>query len=86
MHKVASAISKDIKHGCGSSATEDLYSASKVMQKYCNQDKHITFSSPTTNIVDTYITDLPELECMPFCAQSALSYAVIGVVRFKDLP
>ncbi|GKU18058.1 unnamed protein product [Fusarium langsethiae] len=79
MHKVASAISNDIKHGCGSSATEDLYSASKVMQKYCNQDKHIAFSSPTTNIVDAYITDLPELAYMPPCAQSAISYAVMGV-------
>ncbi|CAG2015943.1 unnamed protein product [Fusarium graminearum] len=79
MHQVTSAISNDIKHGCGSSATEDIYSASKVMQKYCNQDKHITFSSPTTNIVDAYITDLPELAYMPPCAQSALSYAVMGV-------
>ncbi|GKU01669.1 hypothetical protein FLAG1_03647 [Fusarium langsethiae] len=83
MHKVASAISNDIKHGCGSSATEDLYSASKVMQKYCNQDKHIAFSSPTTNIVDAYITDLPELAYMPPCAQSAISYAVMGVNAAK---
>ncbi|UZP41149.1 hypothetical protein NXS19_008965 [Fusarium pseudograminearum] len=79
MHQVTSAISDDIKHGCGSSATEDIYSASKVMQKYCNQDKHITFPSPTTNIVDAYITDLPELAYMPPCAQSALSYAVMRV-------
>ncbi|RGP79655.1 hypothetical protein FLONG3_2209 [Fusarium longipes] len=79
LRKVTSAISNDIKHGCGSSATEDLHSASRIMQKYCNQDKHITFSSPTTNIVDAYITDLPELAYLPSCAQSALSYAVIGV-------
>ncbi|CEI68836.1 unnamed protein product [Fusarium venenatum] len=79
IHKVTSTISNDIRHGCGPSASEDIYSALKVMQKYCNQDKHITFSSPTTNIVDAHITDLPELAYMPPCAQSALSYAVMGV-------
>ncbi|OBS21184.1 hypothetical protein FPOA_07522 [Fusarium poae] len=79
IHQVTSTISNDIKHGCGPNASEDLHSASKVIQKYCNQDKHITFSSPTTNIVDAYITDLPELAYMPLCAQSALSYAVMGV-------
>ncbi|KAF4435306.1 hypothetical protein F53441_13539 [Fusarium austroafricanum] len=79
MHEVASSISTDIKYSCGSSATEDLSSASKLMQKYCNQEEHVTFFSPTKNIVEAYVTDLPELSYLPPCAQSGLSYAMIGV-------
>ncbi|KAF5668719.1 hypothetical protein FDENT_11743 [Fusarium denticulatum] len=60
MDEVASSISTDIEYSCGSSATDDLSSASKLMQKYCNQEEHITFFSPTKNIVEAYITDLPE--------------------------
>ncbi|KAJ4270529.1 hypothetical protein NW762_002216 [Fusarium torreyae] len=83
MDDVASSISTDIEYSCGSSATEDLSSASKLMQKYCNQDKDITFFSPTTNIVEAYITDLPELAYLPPCAQSGLSYAVVGVAASR---
>ncbi|KAM5365369.1 hypothetical protein ACJA88_012551 [Fusarium oxysporum] len=79
MDEVASSISTDIEYSCGSSATEDLSSASKLMQKYCNQEEHITFFSPTKNIVEAYITDLPELAYLPPCAQSGLSYAVVNI-------
>ncbi|KAF4966207.1 hypothetical protein FSARC_6092 [Fusarium sarcochroum] len=83
MDDVASSISTDIEYSCGSSATEDLSSASKLMQKYCNQNKDITFFSPTTNIVEAYITDLPEMAYLPPCAQSGLSYAVVGVAASR---
>ncbi|KAF5603635.1 uncharacterized protein FSUBG_7192 [Fusarium subglutinans] len=79
MDEVASSISTDIQYSCGSSATEDLSSASKLMQKYCSQEEHITFFSPTKNIVEVYITDLPELAYLPPCAQSGLSYAVVNI-------
>ncbi|RBQ73415.1 hypothetical protein FVER53590_04259 [Fusarium verticillioides] len=79
MDEVASSISTDIEYSCGSSATEDLSSVSKLMKKYCNQEEHITFFSPTKNIVEAYITDLPELAYLPPCAQSGLSYAVVNI-------
>ncbi|KAM5341606.1 hypothetical protein ACJ41O_014637 [Fusarium nematophilum] len=75
---VAASISSDVTYGCGSSATDDLSSATRVMEQYCNQDTTLSFSSPTVNVVEAYITDLPELGYLPPCAQSALSYAVIG--------
>ncbi|RFN49255.1 hypothetical protein FIE12Z_6476 [Fusarium flagelliforme] len=77
--EVAAAISTDVKDRCGPSATEDIASASKVMRKYCHQDKHVAFSSPTANIVKAHITDLPELENLPPCAQKAVSHAVVEV-------
>ncbi|KAF5025783.1 hypothetical protein F66182_2116 [Fusarium sp. NRRL 66182] len=83
MDAVASSISTDVEYSCGSSATQDLSSASKLMQKYCNQDKDITFFSPTTNIVEAYITDLPELAYLPPCAQTGLSYAVVAIASSR---
>ncbi|KAJ4006641.1 hypothetical protein NW752_010641 [Fusarium irregulare] len=50
---------------------EDIASASKVMRKYCDQDKHVAFSSSTANIMKAHITNLPELEYLPPCAQKA---------------
>ncbi|KAF5012052.1 hypothetical protein FDECE_1873 [Fusarium decemcellulare] len=83
LSEVASSISTDITYSCGSSASEDISSASKMMQKYCNQESKITFFSPTTNIVEAYITDLPELAYLPPCAQAGLSYAVVGVAASR---
>ena len=54
------------------------------MKLYCDQDASITFSTPTTNVVNAYITDLPQLSYLPPCAQSALSEAVMGVVRERE--
>lgn len=65
---------------CGSTATEDQQSASSVMQKYCTQSLPITFSTPTKNVVEAYITDLSQMNYMPQCAQSAVSEAVMGDV------
>ncbi|KAJ4138056.1 hypothetical protein NW768_001872 [Fusarium equiseti] len=50
-----------------------------MMQKYCHQDKHVAFPSPMTNIVKAHITDLPELEYLPPCAQKAVSHAMVEV-------
>ncbi|KAK7397743.1 hypothetical protein QQX98_012884 [Neonectria punicea] len=79
-----SSISTDVTYSCGSSATDDLWSASKMMDQYCDQDSMtVTFSSPTTNIVNAYITDLPEMDYLPPCAQSALSEAVMGAAAYR---
>ncbi|KAF7549477.1 hypothetical protein G7Z17_g6364 [Cylindrodendrum hubeiense] len=81
---ISSSISSDVAYSCGSSATDDLWSASKVIDQYCNQeDMTVTFSSPTANIVHAYITDLPEMAYMPPCAQSAVSEAVMGAGAYN---
>ncbi|KPM43261.1 hypothetical protein AK830_g3241 [Neonectria ditissima] len=81
---VYSSISTDVTYSCGSSATDDIWSASKMMDQYCDQDSMtVTFSSPTTNIVNAYITDLPEMDYLPPCAQSALSEAVMGPAAYR---
>ncbi|EHK20991.1 uncharacterized protein TRIVIDRAFT_202389 [Trichoderma virens Gv29-8] len=75
---ITSSISRDIRASCGSTATDDQQSASSVIAKYCNQDLTITFSTPTKNLVQAYITDLSQINYLPQCAQSALSEAVMG--------
>ncbi|KAM0260044.1 hypothetical protein ACHAQJ_002968 [Trichoderma viride] len=55
---ITSSISQDVRASCGSTATEDQQSASSVIEQYCNQDLTITFSTPTKNVVEAYITDL----------------------------
>jgi hypothetical protein len=81
-NQLTSAIYSDISTGCGTQAgTSDAWSASQVMDKYCNPDKTITFATPTANKVNAFITELPQLSNLPSCAQSGLSYAVVGGVR-----
>lgn len=77
-NSITSSISRDVRNSCGSTATDDQQSASSVMAKYCNQDLPITFSTPTKNVVEAYITDLSQINYLPQCAQSALSQAVMG--------
>lgn len=77
---VASSIASDLTGSCGPSATEDLQSASRVLDKYCHPDATITFATPTENIVNAYITDLAEMQYLPPCASAALSEAVMGQV------
>ncbi|TFB01883.1 hypothetical protein CCMA1212_006170 [Trichoderma ghanense] len=77
-NSITSSISRDVRNSCGSTATEDQQSASSVLAKYCNQDLPITFSTPTKNVVEAYITDLSQINYLPQCAQSALSEAVMG--------
>ncbi|KAH7161632.1 hypothetical protein EDB81DRAFT_350835 [Dactylonectria macrodidyma] len=79
-----SSISTDVTYSCGSSATDELTSASKMMEQYCNQDEMtVTFFSPTANLVHAYITDLPQMDYMPPCAQSAVSEAVMGAGAYN---
>ncbi|KAL7940931.1 hypothetical protein V8C42DRAFT_202936 [Trichoderma barbatum] len=75
---ITSSISRDVQNSCGTTATEDQQSASSVIAKYCNQDLTITFSTPTRNVVQAYITDISQMNYLPRCAQSALSEAVMG--------
>jgi hypothetical protein len=51
-----------------------------VMEKYCNPERTITFAKPTTNIVNAFIMELPQVSGLPACAQSGLSYAVMAEV------
>ncbi|KFA74331.1 hypothetical protein S40288_03697 [Stachybotrys chartarum IBT 40288] len=75
----AADVSSSVIYSCGSSASEDLASASMVLDKYCNPDRTITFATPTENIVNAYITELSQTDYLAPCAQSALSYGVMGV-------
>lgn len=56
-----------------------------VLDKYCHPDKTIAFSTPTANVVNAYITERPELSYLPPCAQTGVSYAVMGQVSL-DAP
>lgn len=79
--QVSRSLASAVSSSCGVSATDDVWSASKVMEKYCDQAATVTFSTPTANIVNAYITDLPQMTYLPGCAQSAVSYAVMAAVR-----
>ncbi|KAH8172368.1 hypothetical protein LIA77_06623 [Sarocladium implicatum] len=72
------SISNDIASSCGTKAIEDQSSASSVLKQYCNPDSTITFATPTSDVVQAYITELSEMQYLPKCAQSALSEAVMG--------
>lgn len=55
-----------------------------VMAQYCDPAITADFSTPTDNIVDAYITDLPEMEYLAPCAWSGLSSAVMQMVRLSQ--
>jgi hypothetical protein len=78
--EVSSSIVSEVTGSCGRSATQDQQSASKMYRKYCDPDFEIDFATPTTNIVNAYITDLKEMDWLAPCASSALSGAVIAEV------
>jgi hypothetical protein len=76
---VQSRISKDVSSSCGGTeAVQDRSSADVVLSQYCNPSSTYKFPTPTTNIVQAYITELSEMEYLPPCARSALSEAVMG--------
>lgn len=79
--EVSSSIVSDVSLSCGRSATQDQQSASKMYEKYCDPNFDVDFSTPTTNIVNAYITDLKEMGWLAPCASSALSGAVMAEVR-----
>ncbi|RXG41774.1 hypothetical protein VDGE_30526 [Verticillium dahliae] len=59
--QVAQNVSEGVQSQCGKSATGDLWSASQVLKQYCSPDETITFSTPTTNVVMRYITDIDKM-------------------------
>lgn len=78
--EVAVSLTSAVSYTCGDFASEDLVSASKVYDKYCDPDGvTLSFSTPEgDNVVNAYITDLREMEYMPPCAQSGLYWGVVG--------
>lgn len=78
--QVSSSIVSDVTSSCGQSATQDQQSASRFYGKYCDPSFDLDFSTPTTNIVNAYITDLNEMDRLAPCASSALSGAVMAEV------
>ncbi len=73
-----------VTSSCGTTASDDVWSASKIMDKYCNPAKAVAFPTPTTNVVNAFITELAEISYLPQCAQSAVSYAVMGDVCYPE--
>ena len=76
-------MSTDVYDSCSAAPSQDLSSASRVLEQYCNPDTTITFSTPTENIVNAFITDLSQTDYLAPCAQTGLSYGVMGYVRFS---
>ncbi|KAK8045382.1 hypothetical protein PG993_005406 [Apiospora rasikravindrae] len=72
------AISKSVSYSCGSTATDDQASASKVYAGYCNQAKITPFPKPT-QIVPQYIMDFPEWAELAPCAANAVSLNVMSM-------
>jgi hypothetical protein len=73
---VATGISSSVLYSCGSTATDDVASASRVFDRYCNQDAVVTSAAPAPTLVSQYITDLPAFASLAPCAASAVSYVV----------
>ncbi|KAK3186031.1 hypothetical protein K4F52_005255 [Lecanicillium sp. MT-2017a] len=71
-----SAVKTDITASCGTIGTDDLASVSQLISKYCTQDADISFATPTTNIVNQMVTEVPEFTYLPGCAQSGISEAL----------
>lgn len=76
---IGTSISSSLSWSCGTTATEDVSSASLVYSQYCNPDETFTFAEPE-HTVSRLVTDIPEFFNLAGCAQSALSYAAIGAM------
>jgi hypothetical protein len=75
---VTSSIEDKVKSSCGGNGdSDDQMSASRVIAKYCDPKLKVEFPTPTTNIVNAYITDIGAIENLPPCASSALESAVM---------
>ncbi len=77
---ISADVVTSVKYSCGSTATDDISSASTVMSVYCNQQANVAFPTPT-NPVTLYITDVPEISYMGGCASSVLSDVVLGLTE-----
>lgn len=75
---VAESISSLVLYTCGSTATEDVSSASAVFGDYCNQGAAAAVATTAAgNIVSQYITDLQAYSYLAPCAQNAISYGTL---------
>lgn len=53
------------------------------MDQYCNPDKVATFATPTTNVVNVYPMEIPQVTYLAPCAQSGVSAAIANVVSIE---
>lgn len=83
---VATAISSSVLYSCGTTATDDVASASKVFDRYCNQDAVVTTAAPSPTLVSQYITELAAFQSLAPCAASAVSYAVLSLTNYQCPP
>lgn len=72
-----------VGYSCGTTATDDVASASAVFSAYCNQATTVAVPTPTAGAVSKYITDLPAFSDLGPCAGSALSYVVQYLTNAK---
>lgn len=77
---ISAGVISSVKYSCGSTATDDMASASTVLSAYCNQNTAVAFPTPT-NLVSLYITDVPEISYLGGCASSILSEVVMGLTE-----
>lgn len=81
LSQVVQNVSSAVSSRCGEDAAADQSSASRVLEKYCSPGETITFSTPTTNRVTQYITDLEKMTFLAPCASNGLSWAVLYSVQ-----
>jgi hypothetical protein len=72
---VSSSISSSVLYSCGSTASEDVSSASAIFAQYCDPSVVIT-PGPQPTALSEYITELPAFSYLAPCAMSAVSYGV----------
>lgn len=73
---VQSSISTDVGLNCGSTATEDVTSASQVFNIYCGSPAPSTTAAAHSSTINQYITDFNAYSQLAPCAAEALSGAV----------
>ncbi|KAH8597797.1 hypothetical protein B0O99DRAFT_66862 [Bisporella sp. PMI_857] len=83
---ISADISSSVLSSCGATASEDVASASAVLNNYCEQDKNLTPFPALTNSVTQYIEDLPAWSDLGPCAAYALSYVVKSMTYDKCPP
>ncbi|EGY21356.1 uncharacterized protein VDAG_02880 [Verticillium dahliae VdLs.17] len=75
--QVTKNVSEAVQSRCGQSATDDLWSASEVMRKFCNPGEAVILPTPTTNTVTQFITDMDKMSFLPPCVYSGISWVVM---------
>ena len=73
---VAKTIAASVSDACGTTATDDMASASQVFAQYCNPAATITAAPTLATPVTAFITDLPIFSSLAPCAASAVSFAI----------